>query len=115
MCVIELEPCEVWTVTKIKRARLPHECGCCGRTIEPGQGYTGVFSIFEGDRNYEKSCAQCWAAQEAFADAHAGTIGQPSGFTDLLDECMLDGDEETETRWRPMREGIVNKWGLTSR
>ena len=113
MCVIELEPCEVWEV-RSHRARKAHCCQCCERTIQAGETYTATFSIFEGEVSYERGCSQCSAAQAVFAEAHEGTISNPSYFPTLLDDCMMDGDTETEARWRPMREAITGKWGTAS-
>jgi len=113
MCSIELEPCEVWEV-RSHRARKAHRCDCCQRTIQPGERYNATFSIFEGEVSYERACPECLRAQDQFAIAHHGeygpTISNPSYFPTMLDDCMMDGDDETDTRWRPMREAIRAQW-----
>ena len=41
-----------------------------------------------------------------FIDAHDGMTPTPSYFLPLLKECIAEGDEESEHRWKPMLDAI---------
>ena len=99
MCVIEFEPCEVWTETP-RKARKMHRCSCCFATIPLGEAYRAIFAVDEEGKLYEKSCGLCGAARDEFAEAHDGQSPNPSCFQSVLADCISDGDEESETRWR---------------
>ena len=88
------------------KARKEHRCACCSATIRVGEQYVSLFTIFEGDAARERCCQACDAAIEEFAEAHEGTRSNPSYFQDMLRECMDEGDEESETRWKPMLAAI---------
>lgn len=108
MCAIDLEPSEVWQQTWIKRARKDHSCDSCGRTIRAGEPYERHFSVYEGTPHAEKVCAECYADREEFFRAH-DTVGIPSQFADLLNDCIADGDEESDQRWRPMLDALKQR------
>lgn len=106
MCVIEFDPCAVWEETQ-HRARKEYRCHCCRSRIEPGNLYRTIFAVDE-DRGviYEKSCAACGRDRDQFADEHDGQIPNPSSFQSVLNDCIQEGDRESETRWRPMLTAI---------
>lgn len=105
MCSIDLEYCEVWSETK-RKARKGHACSCCRGAIQPGEAYIVHFSIFEGDRTSGKLCGPCEVARKEFSDAHDSGTPTPQYFPKLLLECIHDGDEESDARWRPMLDAI---------
>jgi hypothetical protein len=105
MCVIELEPCEVWILTAPK-ARKPYTCECCAARIAPGDRYHRTFSVFEGTPTVGRNCAACEADIAAFAEAHDGTRSHPDYFVQMLGDCIDDGDEDSERQWKPMLEAI---------
>lgn len=41
------------------RARRPHECDTCQRTIDPGEKYRSQFGVFDGSGYTFKQCAHC--------------------------------------------------------
>lgn len=104
MCMIELEPCEVW-VEKTLRARKDHQCSACQGHIGKGQSYSTHFSVFEGDATYEKICAACFVDRKEFGAAH-GMLCTPGSFENFLRDCIADGDEESERKWKPMLERL---------
>lgn len=68
MCWTDGDCSEVWNERQIRAARKTHRCesGC---RIEPGQPYTSIFSIFEGDASTYKICPDCVALQKAMSRA----------------------------------------------
>lgn len=104
MCLIDLEPCEVWE-ERLYRARIPHACNCCRRAIRPGLRYMQVFMVFEGEANTERCCLPCWRANGIFADAHEGMRCTPSSFVDALREC-IDENEPGVGQWKRMLRRI---------
>jgi len=104
VCVIDqLDPCEVWRET-LCRARKSHRCSCCRGLIRQGETYIVHFSVFEGNASSEKICSACLADREEFCREHInGQLCGPSFFSELLDECIAEGDPESERRWLPMR------------
>lgn len=44
---------------KAVRARKPHICSACGRSIDPGHRYIRVLWIYDGYRNGCKRCGAC--------------------------------------------------------
>jgi hypothetical protein len=117
MCNIDLEPCEVWSETW-RNAAKPHKCDCCHGPIVMGSRYVKFFMLFDGDPRSEKMCELCAKAMGEFAahDGHMKTM--PSGFDDLLIECIHDGDgvtidendnevfDKETVRWKAMRDDI---------
>ena len=104
MCDINLDPCDVWRESH-RKARKEHVCSCCRRAIRPGETYLVHFSVFEGDARTQKCCAECDRDRDVFAEAHGGTLSEPSYFGVLLGECIGEGDDNDE-RWRPMLSRI---------
>jgi hypothetical protein len=107
MCVIDFdEYCTVWQ-ENTRKARKAHKCSCCRRQIEPGETYLTHFSIFDGNCNSEKCCSDCEKDREEFAAAHGGVLTNPGSFVQTLWDCMSEGDDEDEARWRPMEQRIM--------
>lgn len=104
MCYIELEPCQVWSEHE-RKARKAHTCSCCRGPIAPGERYLVHFSVLDGDTTSEKCCLACNAARLEFGNAH-DSIPTPQYFPVLLADCIAEGDEESETRWKPMLQAI---------
>lgn len=107
MCEIaDPEPCEVWDERPVV-ARKEHQCTCCRSPIHAGETYLRHFSVFEGAVETGKLCPACKADREAFSAAHHGVLYTPGIFPLQLSDCIADGDEESELRWKPMLERIV--------
>lgn len=99
MCDIDFDGyCDVWQ-ERPRKARKQHKCNTCGRQIAPGETYVAHFSIFEGETNNEKICAECEADRSEFTEAHHCQIS-PSGWIDYLIDCHVGGDEGE--KWKPM-------------
>lgn len=45
------------------KARKPHKCAECGRTIEPGETYRLERFVFDGKMSAHKTCSHCLAAR----------------------------------------------------
>lgn len=106
MCEINLDPCDVWKVSRPK-ARKAHRCAACGGTIAPGTQYVRLFTLFDGEARDDASCAECWADNEAFGNADGHTMTAPGYFPELLRECVEwteddDGNEVATGEWAPM-------------
>jgi len=63
MCFIDTEPYDCFTQSK-PRARKPHQCYECGRTIQKGEIYQKTTGIFQGDPFTHKQCAGCTSLRE---------------------------------------------------
>lgn len=105
MCVLDLEQCEVWVETG-RTARKTHQCTACKGTISSGQRYYVHFSVLDKMPDYQKICSACYEDRKVFADAHEGVIPTPGGFAFVLQDCIYEGDEESEARWKPMLEAL---------
>jgi hypothetical protein len=56
------------------RARKPHRCGECFRTIEPGERYTIHKTLFDGRVDVYKLCAHCDVARAWLGDNCGGWL-----------------------------------------
>lgn len=63
------EYCTVWNVTW-RKARKQHRCCECMDTIQPGQRYEHIFSVFEGDVTIFKTCEFCAAEFDRLVKKH---------------------------------------------
>lgn len=99
MCMIDLEPCEVFRST-MRHARKWHVCGDCGARIEPGRVYEEQFAIFEGEVAAGKRCRACSTDAKRFFTAHGGGNVTIGGFRDWLSECVWEDD--SDVRWKMM-------------
>lgn len=102
MCIIEMEPCDVWSETQ-RTARKAHRCSSCRGPIGPGERYTVHFSIYDREMTRAKLCGLCLADRMEFTESHGGDllIPDPASFPTLLRECIGE-DEESARRWTPM-------------
>lgn len=81
-----------------RRARKPHPCGECRRTIDPGESYMRSVGKINGDMSCYKVCAQCRAAAQWLATVCEGWL------FDCVEEDLRNhvvGDER-ELRTRPL-------------
>lgn len=108
MCDISLEPATAWSETD-RTARKALKCSSCGGTIAPGAVYTRHFSVCDGSLSNQKICGPCKEARADFADAHDGMLPLPDYFPELLNECIADGDEESEKMWKPMLAALQQR------
>ena len=106
MCIISLEPCQVWRETTA-RARKTHTCDCCGGRISYGDRYTSHFSVFDGEATYEKMCAPCLDVATHFQKLHRRR-GTPGSMRPLLEDCIADeGDDSlAAATWRLALDGM---------
>lgn len=56
------------------RAKKPHRCGECHRTIEPGEHYERVTGLWEGELVTHKTCLQCCSVREWLANVCSGWV-----------------------------------------
>lgn len=89
--------CETW-----RKARKQHRCDGCGAAILPGERYIVHFSKYEGEVSSAKLCAACDLIRTQFAEAHGHVTPFPGTLRETLDNCIDDGDEESEQKWKPM-------------
>ncbi len=61
----DYDPPEV-SVDLMRRARKPHKCGECGRTIERGEMYERAWSIYDGRHDTNITCVDCLSLRKAF-------------------------------------------------
>ena len=101
MCMMDLDYCEVWDERPVV-ARKPHYCDGCGGLIAAKAEYVRHFSKFEGSITTGKLCAECKADRQKFADAHEGMLCAPPAFRSMLNDCIAEGDQESEEMWKPM-------------
>jgi len=65
MCMIELADGRVTIIHQITRkARKPHTCGECYRTIEVGEYYEDFFGKYDGLLYKEITCSHCTVPRE---------------------------------------------------
>lgn len=108
MCAIDGDRADLWQ-DDVRRARKPHRCASCGRTIPAGESYTSLFTIFEGEADRCACCAACWSDLNEFGEAHRFTP-HPTTFAEELAACVEESsvyDEELDERvpageWAPM-------------
>ena len=106
MCSLDYDVCDVWAEHE-RVARTPHRCSSCWRVIYVTERYVVHFSVYAGSAVSGKLCHQCKAIRASFSDAHEGMIPLPSALASTLEECIAEGDGESETRWRPMLNEIM--------
>lgn len=99
------ETCSVWNEREIK-ARKAHRCASCHALVRPGEKYLRHFSVFDGEATDEASCLDCNADRRAFGSAEGHFIPSPGYFVEALQSCISDGDDESDTKWRPMLDRI---------
>lgn len=106
MCEIDTgDRCEVWD-ERHRKARKEHKCSCCYRTIMMGELYLVHFSVYEGNCETQKCCAECEFDRHQFSQAHEGWLPQPHYLPEMLDECISE-DPDSEEKWKPMLERIL--------
>lgn len=107
MCVIDLEPAEVWRESRHK-ARTPKRCACCHTQIKPGNMYYSHFSVYEGLPTASVICEPCHADREIFGQAH-GLTPTPRAFYNLLLDCITENGDEDPQGWIAMRDRILKR------
>lgn len=64
MCMIDDgEYAEFYNVRNVKRARVPHRCEECFRTIEVGEPYEVAFMVYDNKGQQFATCQHCAAAR----------------------------------------------------
>jgi hypothetical protein len=65
MCMFDGADCSTqFYSANTRKARKPHKCEECRRTIEPGELYQHVSAKWEGDLDTVKTCSHCVVAQK---------------------------------------------------
>lgn len=103
MCIINLDDdtADLWSETK-RRARKSHKCSSCGGPIITGSHYIVHYSRYDGQENDRaKMCTACECIREEFFNSH-GALTPPSTLRKTLEECIAEGDEDSEKKWKPM-------------
>lgn len=72
------------------KARKPHVCDACKRIIRPGDMYTRIGIVFDGEVENVKRCLGCQAAHE-----HLRTLAPG----DMWPDEKLNCGEEYEEHW----------------
>lgn len=102
MCTIDIgDDCATVFRDQIRRARKEHTCDSCQCTIAPGDKYLSHASLHDGHWSSSKICKDCDEIRDAFARAH-DYFPFPSTLEETLEECIAEGDEESDTVWGPM-------------
>lgn len=104
MCVLDLEPCEVWSETE-HVARTPKKCDCCGGPVIKADRYIKHFSKYDGTVTSNYLCMPCKADRGYFAAAH-GITPTPDGFWQILADCVSEDEDEESNPWKPMMDRI---------
>jgi hypothetical protein len=100
--------CSVWNEARV-RARKRHACMECRGPIEPGTSYTKHFSVFDGDVTHGKICAFCWRTWVLFSRAHNGYRTAPPSLIEVLNNCIAEGDEESDRVWSPLLNALYER------
>jgi hypothetical protein len=96
-CVEETYTVYTRTLTK---ARKEHACSACKETIRPGDYYTKVFSLYDGNTNNYKRCPAC----EAIFDELVSRLQENEQWPDERLNC---GHEWSENFGEPPPEHIA--------
>ena len=88
-CYCDYAPATVYRKA-MHKARKPHVCYECHRTIAPGEKYERVFAIWEGDPNSVATCSHCLALRE-FVVAHVPCSCWSHG--NMIDDVTGDAQE----------------------
>ncbi len=74
MCMVD--DCERIQVlsTGCPRARKPHKCGECQRTIQPGETYEKTVGVFKGSFDTYVTCEQCCSVRNWLSKVCSGWI-----------------------------------------
>ncbi len=102
MCVLECDPCELFTESH-RTARKHHLCDSCNRVIKPGQKYLTTFVVFEGTATSSKGCPGCEEIIDRFGKAHKGYRFAPMDIIHWLEQCLAEDeeyDEPEDVQWR---------------
>lgn len=84
-----------------RQARKAHACFCCSKTIAIGDRYRYESWVSDGNPGSQKTCESCHYDINAFGEAH-NYWPVSEDFIGRLEDCIADGDEESETKWKPM-------------
>jgi len=57
-----------------RKARKTHRCFACRREIRVGDRYHREFQEYEGEADFYKHCARCWAIVEALFENGAESV-----------------------------------------
>lgn len=103
---------EAWFIT-YRKARKPHQCGMCGRRIDPGEVYKHGVGV-DGSAWTWKECRHCTYVLEAYDLAWDGEYSVEAfdewvnncDYHDLMELRLMAGYRK---QWRT-REGIL--WAL---
>jgi hypothetical protein len=98
MCNFDVDDyCQVWNKT-YPRAKKQHVCNSCRTTIQPGEQYLRIFSVYDGNADTDKACMVCATLWESFVDAH-GSGFQPQMLDEMLTDCIADSSARRMRRW----------------
>jgi len=109
-CAIDCDPCELYEVTEIKKARIEHRCAFCEMKITPGSPYNRLFSVFDGDPYVEKWHSECEALMRLAGDLICGDSVVAFGST--LDGASNELLSLQEGKWDSVSSDDVKDWML---
>lgn len=95
-----------------RKARKPHRCSECARTIEPGEVYNHQATLFDGSKESYRCCAHCEVARDWLQAECGGWV-----YTEVADEVtehFRDGYAQLgrlaaslRRRWRGFRGQLL--------
>lgn len=88
-------------------AAIPHRCGDCGRTIDPGERYQRATGLYDGRWWTSKQCAQCSAAARWLTLVCGGWLWE--GVAEDLGEHWAEVDPRSVALGR-LVIGIGRQW-----
>lgn len=105
MCMIDDgERSTVWNEVE-KTARKAHVCTECRRTINPGESYVRIASLFEGSWDTYKQCAHCCIVTKWLTEECSGYLAH-GVYEDIHEHAR---EYRTLPLWR-LTVGMARKW-----
>lgn len=110
MCMVGDDDSQV-SRSEIRKARKPHTCGECDRTIEPGEKYVNAAWLYDG--SWSNDC-MCWHCRESAQWLYHNCGGYVwNAVYDDIDEHVSEYPELAFGLTR-LKVGIRRKWRFRS-
>ena len=113
MCDFDLEPCDLWRMSEVKKCRKLHRCDCCHGPINAGSHYWILFSACDGEASKEKECDQCHEMAEAFSDHDGHCRSVPSYMVELISNCIWEDRSDPKVQQYKLWLNQVEMRGVT--
>lgn len=93
------------------KARKPHKCYECSRTIEPGERYQRFVGKWEGEIQRYDTCASCEEIRTVFSCGEGWTWGQLwEDMYELAFPNLTTGSECFHQLSVPARQFVLERW-----